>query len=155
MAGKFARKLLFTTAGFIVVLMILAYVINERARTKLDNSVSALLNERVGVRHALVRRSVGSSYIDSSGEWWVELDDKGRSLLSSDSRLQRADDADREYFKAVLKQQGFSTDNLQGFDLFRAEMLLGPGTICEAFPCNVYVLRKTNDKNVYIGIYKN
>lgn len=65
-----------------------------------------------------------------------------------------ADNADLKYYLQEFKQQFPSQENTDGFKVYRAEVMLGKGSICEKYSCNVTILVKIKSTQAMISISK-
>lgn len=119
---------------------------------RLEKSIEQLLTETLRVTYKIDRHSIGDSITDQGGEWGVILNNDIGQLIVSPP-FHRADLADSNYFKEIIRDR-LLVGNLGEYDLYRADISLGKGSICETRTCNVYILYNPNVMYLYVGIYK-
>jgi hypothetical protein len=87
--------------------------------------------------------------------WWLVLDAGSINQSLLEKGLSRGDKADLDYYRKAFEQSLHPRDSLDGFELYRGELKLGQGTICEDKACNLAVLTKQGQPYMYLAISKN
>jgi hypothetical protein len=131
------------------------YFLSFGRSTSIDNSLVELSNTQKFSKYT-VNKTVKITETDSSGEWWLTLDQEfGSEMLAADQYLE-ADAADTTYIIDSFSQKlNPDIKKTGGYVLYRGETAMSKNTICTPAPCNVYILAKLGEKNLYLGIYKN
>jgi len=83
-----------------------------------------------GIKYEIVDERLESHETDLGGSWCVSLF------------------GDRVEMAGMLSAAGFQEA------IFRAELPLGEGTICESLACNIEVVFSDRDKRAYVSISK-
>ena len=142
-------------AGCTLVGLFALYV--ENGKSELNNSIDSLLNQKLELTFKVQKADLKYKETDLSGQWWLLLDEQSMNKIRSviGSKLARADSADLKVYKNAFRERLRLDSALDDYELYRAEFSLGKNTICEDLPCNIAVLTKNGEKNIYVGISKN
>ena len=125
--------------------------------SSLNRSMDVLVREHLYDKYQVRRSFIEAATSDPSGVWWIVLDDTSQqaALAHSSPVLQPADEYDRSYYEIFFIRQLNPGIPLGSYQLYRGEALLGPGSSCEASPCNIAALVKRGDRNVFLSISTN
>jgi len=123
----------------------------------LNRSVEVLLGERLRLKYQVKKIQLEALTTDRAGLWWVVLEDMSQlsSSLNRESVLQPADGFDQPSYKEYFREQLSPDVPLGGYQVYRGEALLGPGSACEDSPCNLAALIDVNNRNVFLSISTN
>jgi hypothetical protein len=131
------------------------YFLSFGRSTSIDNSLVELLKMQKFSKYA-VNKAIKVTETDSSGEWWLLLDQEFRPEMIATGDYLKADDVDTAYTVDLFSQKlNPNIKKTDGYILYRGETVLSKNTICAPAPCNVYILVKPGEENLYVGIYKN
>ena len=138
-----------------ILFLFIGIFLLKTSSDELDQTIYLLLSEELDVDYTVNKIKVSGSFIDIGAEWGVTLAEGSKILAGEVKGFQIADKSDLDYFKKVVRKNLHVQNDLEDYMLYRAEMPLGKDTICETKPCNIYILRKTGEKEVFIGVYIN
>jgi len=105
-------------------------------------------------RYEVIKTNASLIEPDASVEFVVKLD--GELRVPAD--FQKAEDSDLKVFKSRMIGSGLlnkSDRSIGKMFLYRGDVILGPKTFCDDFPCSAYVMSATGDNRIYVGVYKN
>lgn len=144
-----------SVAVLVVVVSALAMMYAQRGRGMLRASLEVLMHQKLNLVDYRVEGMVqGYSISDLAATWWVVLDARSSSVFAQSPQFASADEADLEDYKRAFRDALRPGESLDGFKLYRAEMRLSEGTICDVTQCNVAILAKQGNSNVYVSISK-
>jgi hypothetical protein len=112
-----------------------------------------VLSKQLNVKYRIKEEKLYTG-TDMSADWWVILDDNSRIFHIDERVYIKPDASDIKYYKHSVKENFSLKEDLNEYTLYRAEIPLGESTICENLPCNIYILSKQGDPNLFIGISK-
>lgn len=162
MTRRAVKKVAIGIAGLSVVIVVgflvavaYGYSSNEQGLRK---GLDFLLRERLGVRYKVERESLEPDGFDPAGDWWIVLESAPpdfRAKLEA-SGFGENDESDRSYnVFAARTQFGYATVP-DGDRSFESELTLGDESCCarEGFGCNVLILFREGDPNIFVRIGK-
>ena len=121
--------------------------------SRIDNSINVLLTQKLVLNYKIENKRKNLSLKSLGGEWKVNVEPSKISEATFSKLLQKADNADLQYYrKRIASIFGVDT-KLDNYVLSRAEMPLGSNTICESKNCNIYILWKSGYSPIYVGIF--
>ncbi|MBA8889706.1 hypothetical protein FHW12_003953 [Dokdonella fugitiva] len=94
------------------------------------------------------------SYVDRSAIWGVTGGGRLLSKISGRRNFSTADEHDLKFFEQLIASAKGTDISLSGYTLYRAEVPLGPGTICAALSCSIYIAVRPDRDMGYVGILK-
>jgi hypothetical protein len=149
----------FAVVGGLVGAAALALTVTIHHRNSpdaLNRSVDSLLSGRLKVKYRNQKQSLDADATDQEGIWWMVLDGQPmpREDALANAGLKRADAEDTEHYTRMVDDQLAPAIPLQGYQLFRGEMALGAGSICERLACNVALLAQPGSPNLFVVISK-
>lgn len=133
----------------------LFYLYEKIGEQHKNNSLIILVDDILGVKYQIIAKNAGSSGPDLSGYWWIKTDNNQINYRALTRQFHLADHEDLTYYMKVFQNKLTITKPLSGYELYRADMVLGENTICENFSCNIEILINKNDQDVFIGISNN
>lgn len=138
--------------SFALLLAVVAW--SYRGKQELNNSLIHLMDTVLDSHYKVVSIKLNKDEIDKNGYWLLNVNDNFEEKLDNNEQFGLADEADLEYYLRVFKQQFPSQENTNGFKLYRAEVTLGKGSICEKYSCNVAILAKRGSRQATVSISK-
>src|SRR5262245_27412758 len=121
----------------------------------LEKSLHVVMVDRLHCQYSKIAQHLIES-TDSSGVWRLQVNDGPVNLESKlkSAGLRQADHSDEMYYKAMMRQTFNSNEDLSEFRVYRGELPLGPGSICESLSCNIEVLVSDTSRHVYVAVSK-
>jgi len=151
---KRARRLVivvFLSAG---ILFAWALADRNAREHNLRGSLEVLLTTRLNASYVMERESLIAE-TDAIGLWRIRVSVPSamihQAMLNSGFGPASTDNSD--YWKGKFRRFD-PTTSFDDFTLFAAEFVSGPGTTCDEFPCDVQILFKDGDPNLYVAIVK-
>ena len=122
---------------------------------RLERSIEVLISGKLGADYKLADEQLTAAEVDASGWWRIEL---GASEADLTRRLasigfEEASDSEQKYYRHLVPRN-LSTNGIGEYKVFRAELVLGGGTICERLPCNVDLVVSADSRQVFVSISK-
>jgi hypothetical protein len=155
---KFAIGVAALSAALVVSVLILVPYGYSKNEQGLRKGLDVLLRERLGVHYKIERESLEPDGFDPAGDWWIVLENVPpdfRAKLAASGFGENAE-SDRSYnVFAARTQFGYATVP-DGERSFESELTLGDESCCarEGFGCNVLILFRDGDPNVFVRIWK-
>jgi hypothetical protein len=149
-----SAKVVLAIIGTVVLLITAIFLYNQMGQKILRQSLDYLLSERLSFGYVVKKENLAHGP-DLAGYWWLRLDGKSKNTAILDPRFDMADEADLAYYRKLFQKRLSLGEVLGGYELYRGELPMGHGSICEISPCNVEILFKVGEENVYVGISKN
>jgi len=152
MNGEVRLGSLFALIGLTVVT---APACGASGRAQLEKSAQVLM-QQWGIKYEIVDERLESHETDLGGSWCVSLfgDRVEMAGMLSAAGFQEAIGSDGPYYQGLMKETFKPTDDLSTYRVFRAELPLGEGTICESLACTIEVVFSDRDKRAYVSISK-
>ncbi|THB65962.1 MAG: hypothetical protein D6B27_07600 [Gammaproteobacteria bacterium] len=152
-----SKALILLLSFFVIVIIFIADCFLTR-KEELRDAVRFLLKQELNLEFSIHEELLDMG-ADSSGEWWVKLNSKSNSLPVALSRLTtfgEADKADIGYYKTVIIDSfQVNAKDLNGYKLQRGEIIIQNNLVCsEESPCNVFIMYKPENENLFVGILK-
>jgi hypothetical protein len=145
-------------AGVLVVasLTMLAISLHRSRPDELNRSVEVLLSEHLGLSYRVVKMTLNPTETDQSGVWWIIVDEKSSQPVRAleHSGLKPADTEDTVYYRKMINDQLGGAVPIGQSQLFRGEISLGHGSICEELACNIDLLIHPDGRTVFVSISK-
>jgi hypothetical protein len=141
-------------AAFAVVITL--GVASRMSPDALNRSVDELTSQ-LNLTYRIEKEILDSMSTDQSGLWWIVLDSPLTSRGGTFERawIGRADAADTTYYTQMFQEELAPSIPLEGYQLFRGEIPLGVGSICEELACDIAILAQTDGPNALVLISKN
>lgn len=124
----------------------------------LNNSLDSLLENNFGLRYKVEGRKYGQIIgFDTGASWWVTLDNDsiGKIVQKVDSyHVEWEDELDIE--KKFVQGNFSYQHSLDNYELYEVELGLGRFSICsnDKYPCNISLLIKDGEANMFVSIHK-
>lgn len=125
-----------------------------RGKIEFDKSLIYLMDTVLDSHYKVVSAKLNKDEIDKDGYWLLNVNNNFEEELDGSEQFGFTDEADLKYYSQVFKQQFPSQENTDGFKLYRAEVMLGKGSICEKYSCNVTILAKRGSTQAIVSISK-
>jgi hypothetical protein len=122
-------------------------------RGELEKTLDVFMANTLGVKYSIQQESLDDKEVDLGGDWWIIVND-ANSTVPNNPNFGPAYSDDSDYFKKEIKKTFLSAPDLTGYEMYKGEMPLGEDSMCEELPCNIYILRKNGDANVFVSIFK-
>jgi hypothetical protein len=148
------------TAGVLIAtfaVVVASGVVRRMSPDALNRSVDSLLTTRLNLTYRIEKQVLEPMETDQQGLWWIVMDGPSTSRVDIFHRagIEPADAADTAYYTQMFQEQLAPSISLEGYQLFRGEMPLGAGSICEELECDIAILAQANGPNALVLISKN
>lgn len=142
-------------AALAVLVALGAYAwVSYRQAAQLKQTIQVVVGERLGLSHTIEQQLVVDAGTDVDALWRVGLDDplNREELLHIAPAFAVADAADQRFFSEEFSRLFART--FDAYVLYAGEMPLGSGTICPELPCNIQLLIRPGDRELFVRVSK-
>ncbi|MDR2239795.1 MAG: hypothetical protein LBE33_05070 [Zoogloeaceae bacterium] len=140
--------------GVLVLVTLGSYAWSSYRRVdQLEQTINAVVGVRLHFGYAVEQQLIEDAGFDVGATWRIRLAApvNQEDLLRIASEFAIADSADQEFYSAEFSRLFAKT--LEGYVLYVAEMPLGSETICPTLPCNIKLLLRTGDRELFVNVW--